>query len=69
MFVLALAFVCVILIMGTAGFRAIPNWLNTTTTTPTKCIGYTIIAFDKGINCQGDTIRLVRKNGYAEPAP
>lgn len=67
MFVLALAFVSVMLIMGTAGFRNIPSWLNTTTTPPTKCMGYTIIDFDKGINCQGDTIRLVRKNGYAEP--
>jgi hypothetical protein len=66
MFVLTLALVCVILIMGTASFRAIPHWLTTTTTKPTKCVGYTIIAFDKGIDCYGDTIRLVRKNGYAE---
>ena len=68
MFVLTLALVCVILIMGTASFRTVPHWLNTTTTNPNKCIGYTIIAFDKGVNCHGDTIRLVRKNGYAEPA-
>jgi hypothetical protein len=66
MFVLTLALVCVMLIMGTASFRAVPHWLNTTTTNPGKCVGYTIIAFDQGVDCSGDTIRLVRKNGYAE---
>lgn len=33
-----------------------------------RCGGYTIIAFDKGIDCNGDTIRLVRTHGYAERA-
>jgi hypothetical protein len=28
-----------------------------------KCFGYTITEFGKGINCNGDTIRLTRKNG------
>ena len=28
-----------------------------------KCFGYTITEFGKGINCKGDTIRLIRKNG------
>ena len=68
MFVLTLALMCVILIMGTASFRTVPHWLNNSTTTPGKCVGYTIIAFDKGIDCHGDTIRLVRTNGYAERA-
>ena len=27
------------------------------------CYGYTIIEFGKGINCQGDTVRLVRVKG------
>ena len=68
MFVLTLALVSVILIMGTASFRTVPDWLNTEGTTPARCSGYTIIAFDKGVDCHGDTIRLVRKNGYAERA-
>lgn len=27
------------------------------------CYGYTIIEFGKGINCQGDTVKLVRVRG------
>lgn len=30
------------------------------------CLGYTIIEFNKGIDCHGDTIQLVRRNGFAE---
>jgi hypothetical protein len=28
-----------------------------------KCLGYSIIEFGKGINCNGDTVKLVRVNG------
>jgi hypothetical protein len=28
-----------------------------------KCIGYTIIEFGKGIDCNGDTVKLKRING------
>lgn len=36
----------------------------TTTTTPKKfCKGYTIIEFGKAIDCNGDTLRLVKVNG------
>ncbi len=28
-----------------------------------KCIGYTIIEFGKGIDCNGDTVRLKKING------
>jgi hypothetical protein len=28
-----------------------------------KCLGYTIIEFGKGLDCNGDTVRLVKKNG------
>jgi hypothetical protein len=27
------------------------------------CYGYTIIEFGKGINCNGDTVKLVKVNG------
>jgi hypothetical protein len=27
------------------------------------CYGYTIIEFGKGINCDGDTVKLVKVNG------
>lgn len=64
MFVLSIAMVCLVILMGTAGFRTAPHWLNGSAAR--KCIGYTIIAFDKGIDCHGDTIRLARRHGYAE---
>jgi hypothetical protein len=28
-----------------------------------KCVGYTIIEFGKGLDCHGDTVKLVRVNG------
>jgi hypothetical protein len=31
-----------------------------------NCIGYTIIEAGKGINCSGDTVNLVRKQGFVE---
>lgn len=68
MFVFTVALGCLILIMVTAGFRTIPGWLNISSSNQKRCNGYTIIAFDKGIDCQGDTIRLVRENGFARKA-
>lgn len=32
------------------------------------CYGYTIIEFGKGINCDGDTVRLVKVKGGQELA-
>ena len=28
-----------------------------------KCVGYTIVEFGKGVDCNGDTVKLVRVNG------
>lgn len=28
-----------------------------------KCVGYTIIEFGKGVDCNGDTVKLVKVNG------
>jgi hypothetical protein len=33
------------------------------TVTKKKCIGYTIIEFGKGIDCNGDTVKLKKVNG------
>lgn len=30
------------------------------------CKGYTVIEVDKGIDCYGDTIKLVKVNGFFE---
>lgn len=62
--VFTVGLVCVIMIMATAGFRNIPSLVHPEL--QKNCVGYTIIAYDKGIDCRGDTIQLTRKNGYAE---
>ncbi len=31
-----------------------------------NCVGYTILEVDKGINCDGDTVRLTKVHGYYE---
>lgn len=36
--------------------------------TKKHCIGYSVIAADKGVDCNGDTIRLIKVNGYFEKA-
>lgn len=55
--------VCLVMVVAAANFRSIPQ-----ISKPGKsvCTGYTIIEFDKGVDCNGDTIRLERKNGFAE---
>ena len=32
------------------------------------CMGYSVIAADKGVDCHGDTIKLMKVNGYFERA-
>ena len=44
------------------------EYASTTTTARKFCRGYTVIEADKGIDCYGDTIRLVKTNGYFERA-
>jgi hypothetical protein len=36
--------------------------------TKKKCVGYTIVEFGKGIDCNGDTLKLVRINGVQVPS-
>jgi len=33
------------------------------------CHGYSVIEVDKGIDCNGDTIKLVKVSGFFERAP
>jgi hypothetical protein len=64
-FFLAAVLMVLVLVIVAADYRTIPHLLNTPI--PQKdCAGYTIIEFDKGIDCHGDTIKLSRKNGFAE---
>ena len=53
------------MIIAAADFRTLPYLLEAPPA-KNKCVGYTIIEFDKGIDCRGDTIVLTRRNGYAE---
>lgn len=32
------------------------------------CIGYTIIEADKGVDCNGDTVKLTKNHGYYQVA-
>jgi hypothetical protein len=59
---------CLLTVLISADFRSIPRLVQKKEQPkPTVvCTGYTIIEFDKAINCNGDTIRLVRNYGYAE---
>jgi hypothetical protein len=64
-FFLALVLVCLFLVIAAADYRSIPDLLDTSSDEP-GCVGYTIIAFDKGVDCHGDTVALSRRNGFAE---
>lgn len=33
-----------------------------------NCTGYSVIEVDKGIDCNGDTIKLVKANGFFQRA-
>ena len=64
----AIVFVSVAMIVLAADFRQIPELLQGEPAKKT-CQGFTIIEFDKGVDCHGDTINLVRSNGFAQKAP
>jgi hypothetical protein len=57
-------FVSLAMVVVAADFRRIPNMLHEEKVEQT-CVGYTIIEYDKGIDCYGDTILLERKHGFA----
>lgn len=61
------AFVSLAMIVAAADFKQIPHLLQMETVKK-SCTGYTIIEFNKGIDCYGDTVNLIRKNGFAEKA-
>ena len=61
----AAVLMCLVMIIAAADFRTIPQLLDPGTPSK-KCAGYTIIEYDKGIDCNGDTIQLTRQNGFAE---
>jgi len=63
--------VTVILTVGLLGFMVIGSDLQSAAPAAEKiskksCKGYTVIESNKGIDCNGDTIRLVRTAGFYE---
>ena len=57
--------IILVVILGADIYRS--EATSTTPATPEKlCYGYTIIEFGKGIDCNGDTVRLVKINGGQE---
>ena len=62
--------VSVILALGLVGFMVIGADKRGTTsaelTVKKPCSGYTVIEASKGIDCNGDTIKLVRTAGFYE---
>jgi hypothetical protein len=62
--ILALSFIAMLIILIGADIRR--NETSVTAIQPPlkkKCLGYTIIEFGKGIDCNGDTVKLVKVNG------
>jgi len=51
-----------------ADFRRKEAPLSTPVVPKKKCLGYTIIEFGKAVDCNGDTIRLIKVRGGQELA-
>jgi len=60
--ILALSFLTVLLAIVGADFRRDEHSLKVVIPKK-KCVGYTIIEFGKGIDCNGDTVKLIKRNG------
>jgi hypothetical protein len=59
----------VIIALGGVGLTGANN-KEAESRTPVKkhCRGYSVIEVDKGIDCNGDTIKLVKMNGFFQRA-
>lgn len=55
-------FIALLVVILGADIRRIDS-PNTQGVAKKRCVGYTIIEYGKGIDCNGDTLKLVRVNG------
>jgi hypothetical protein len=64
---LILAILCVLVVHIGADIRGRDTTTSAAATAPKKfCKGYTIIEFGKAVDCNGDTLRLVKVDGGQE---
>jgi hypothetical protein len=61
-FFLSLGLLVVCLIGG--ALRKEIDSLSLTSPVKTKCVGFTVLEAGKGVDCDGDTIRLEKRNGF-----
>jgi hypothetical protein len=63
-FIYSFAGIAILTAIIGADFRRIDSTIEQpVVVTKKKCLGYTIIEFGKGIDCNGDTVKLVKRNG------
>jgi preprotein translocase subunit SecD len=53
----------VVILIGADIRRDQSSNLNSAVVAKKKCVGYTIIEFGKGIDCNGDTVKLIKVDG------
>jgi len=58
----------VVLTIGLLGTGFVRKGATESASLKKSCTGYVVIEVDKGIDCNGDTIRLVKKHGFFEVA-
>jgi hypothetical protein len=63
---LAVAALLVLMATG-SGFNALPE-APLERTVKQQCFGYTVLENSKGLNCKGDTVTLVKRNGFFQIA-
>lgn len=63
-----LAVAALVVLMATgSSFNALPE-VPTERAVKQQCFGYTVLENSKGLNCKGDTITLVKRNGFFQIA-
>jgi hypothetical protein len=64
LFVVA-SIVCVVIVVTGANVRSFPQ-IFPPQVMKKNCVGYTVIEAGKGIDCNGDTLNLVKRHGFYE---
>jgi hypothetical protein len=47
-----------------AGIRKMPAFFRRSPAKQSHCTGFTVVEATKGIDCNGDTVRLIKVNGF-----